>query len=356
MYRTRNLIFVFALALLVGALVAVEPSAAQLAHVPLDDFGLGLALAGVMTPGQARVIDPILTNIARGYQNSEFVGQKLFPVVPVRQRGGKVIQFGIEDFRIYNTGRAPGANTKRVNYGYEGAPYSLEQHALEGQVPFELMQEANAVPGIDLATVAIAKTQRIIALRTEKACADIARNASSYDAKHKVTLSGSDQWNDPDSNPSGDIAEAITAIRASIGRRPNLVVLSGAAFDAVKTHPKILDRIKYTSRDNATPEILAALWGVREVVVGDAIYAAAGDALTDVWGTDVIVAYTEMGTLRDMGLPSYGYTYQLEGFPVVESPYQDRNAKSWIYPVTDETQPVLASAVAGFLIQNTVGT
>lgn len=357
MHRTRNLFVVFALALVVGVLVTVEPSAAQLAHLslPMDDASLGLALAGVMTPGGARVIDPILTNLARGYKNSEFVGHELFPVVPVEQRGGKIIEFGLEDFRIYNTGRAPGANTKRVSYGYLGASYSLEQHALEGQVPFELMEEANAVPNIDLAQIAVAKTQNIIALRLEKARADLARNAASYDNNHKVTLAGNDQWHQTStSDPSGDIAEAIAAVRRSTGRRPNLIMLSGAVFDAVKTHPKILDRIKYTSRDNATPEILAALWGVKKVVVGDAVYAGAGDALADVWGNDVIVAYTEMGTLRDMGLPSYGYTYQLRNFPIVESAYMDRNAKSWIYPVTDECAPVLASAVAGFLIQAAV--
>ncbi len=41
-----------------------------------------------------------------------------------------------------NTGRAPGGSTKRVQYGHSGAPYALKQEALEGVVPFELMQEA----------------------------------------------------------------------------------------------------------------------------------------------------------------------------------------------------------------------
>ena len=36
---------------------------------------------------------------------------------------------------------------------------------------------------------------------------------------------------------------------------------------------------------------------------------------------------------------------------MVEMAYQDRNAKSWIYPVTDERAPVIAAASAGYLIQ-----
>lgn len=42
-----------------------------------------------MTPDSARVVDPILSNIARGYSNSALVGGSLFPTVPVQQRGGK---------------------------------------------------------------------------------------------------------------------------------------------------------------------------------------------------------------------------------------------------------------------------
>ncbi|ACL71497.1 conserved hypothetical protein [Thioalkalivibrio sulfidiphilus HL-EbGr7] len=306
-----------------------------------------------MTPRQARVIDPILTQVAQGHKNADFVGEALFPVVPVEQRGGKIIQFGKEDFKLYATGRAPGANTKRVNYGYQGDPYSLEQHALEGQVPFEIMEDANAVPNIDMATVAIRKTQNIIDLRLEKARADIARDEASYDNDHKVTLSGTDQWSDHDnSDPTGDIDAARSAVRSTIGRRPNTALLSGKAFDAVRNHPKIIDRIKYTGRDSITPEMLASLWNLQRVVVGDAVYAEDDGDLVDVWGGDVIVAYTEVGSLADMGLPSYGYTYRLRNFPIVEQPYQDRNAKSWIYPVTDEVDPVMAAGLAGFLIRN----
>jgi hypothetical protein len=39
---------------------------------------------------------------------------------------------------------------------------------------------------------------------------------------------------------------------------------------------------------------------------------------------------------------------------MVESPYQDRNAKSWVYPVDDSVSPVLASASAGYLISAAV--
>ncbi len=310
-----------------------------------------------MTLPQARVVDPVLTEVARSYKNADFVGSLLFPVVPVGQRGGKIVEFSKEDFRLYATGRAPGASTKRVQYGYSGKAYSLEQHALEGLVPMELLEEANAVPGIDLARVAVMKTQNIIALRLEKAQADLATNSANYPSNHQVTLATADQWDNftsSSSDPIDDIETAKEAIRASIGRYPNVVVMGAKVASKLKQHPKIVDRIKYTGRDVATPELLASLFGVSTVAFGGAVYEDASGALADVWGKSVIVAYTEMSSLADMGLPSFGYTYRLRGFPVVEQAYQDRNAKSWIYPVTDEVSPVIAGADAGYLISNAV--
>ena len=310
-------------------------------------------LGVTMNAAGARVVDPILTTVAQGYQNAEFVGMNLFPYVPVGQRGGKIITFGKEDFVLYNTARSPGANTKRIQYGYAGDPYALESHSLEGLVPNELQEEASAVPGIDLARGAIVKVQNTIGLRLEYQQATLATTAANYPSSNKVTLAGTSQWSDSASDPVNDIETAKEAIRAKIGKRPNIVVIGAAVFAKLRQHPKIIDRIKYTGRDSATPELLAQLFGVKKVVTGDAIYDNNG-TFADVWGKNVVIGYTELGSVADQGLPSFGYSYRLNGYPLVEQPYADRNAKSWVYPVTDEVSPVIAGSTAGYLISAAV--
>ncbi|MBY0243181.1 MAG: major capsid protein [Burkholderiaceae bacterium] len=309
-----------------------------------------------MSNSQARVVDPVLTSVAQGYQNAEFVGSALFPTVTVTQRGGKIIQFNKEDFMLYATGRSPGQNTKRVQFGHAGASYALESHSLEGVLPVETMQEAESVPGIDMASRTINGTQNIIALRLEKQQADTARNAASYSASNKITLSGTSQWSDFSgvSDPVAAVEVGKEAVRKKIGKRANTMVMGAAVFASLKQHPKIVERIKYTGRDVATPELLAALFGLTKLYIGDAVYSDDSGAFYDVWGKDVILAYTETGTLQDQGKPSYGYTYQLEGYAIVEVPYFDRSAKSWVFPVTDEVAPVIAGVDAGYLISNAV--
>lgn len=304
------------------------------------------------TAGQARVIDPILSEIAQGYQNQAMVGMALFPVVPVAQRGGKILSFNKEDFALYTTQRVPGANTRRVQFGYSSGTYALEQHSLEAVSPWELQQDAGTVAKINYAAMAVRKAQNIIALRTEYAQAALATTAASYQAANKTTLAGVNQWSDytGTSAPSKDIETAKEAIRTATGQYPNTVVLGAQVMGKLRQHPAIIDRIKYTGRDVVTPDLLAALWGVERVLVGGAVYTDAAGTMTDVWGKFVVVAYTQLGTVADLGEPTYGYTYRLDGAPYVEPGYQDRNAKSDIYPVTDEVSPVLTSAIAGYLI------
>lgn len=308
-----------------------------------------------MTNSQARVIDPILTEVARGYRQLERIGFRLFPRVPVRQRGGRIITFGKEAFMQYNNlRRAPGQNTKRVQFGYAGMPYALEDYSLEGQVPIETQQESMAVPGIDLASRTVNGVQNIIDMRLEVAQATLATTPANYAVANKITLAGTAQWSDPASDPIGDIELAKEVIRSQTGMYPSVMVIGAAVFANLKSVPQIIDRLKYTQSAIPTTAILAALFDIAEVVVGRTVQASDAGVFSDVWGKSVVIAYTPTGSLASQGEPSYGYTYQLEEMPLVEEPYQDRNAKSWLFPVTDVSAPVITGAESGYLISGAV--
>ena len=307
------------------------------------------------TPGQARVVDPILSAVARGYRSPKAaVANVLFPIVTVGLRAGRIISFGPDDFKLVNTARAPSANTKRIQFGYAGENYSLVDYRLEGAVPNELQEEASNGPGIDLSSNAVRRVQNIMALEREKQAADLARNEARYGAGNKETLSGTSQWSDPASDPFTDIMDGKESIRAKIGERPNVLTLGPKVLTALRTHPKVLDRLSTASdRPPATLQQLQALFELQQIVEGEAVYHD-GSQFQDVWGKDAILAFTTPASMQEMGSPSFGYTYQLEDRPMVEEGYPDRNANSWFYPVTDAYQPVLAGATAGFLFKSAV--
>jgi Phage major capsid protein E len=308
-----------------------------------------------MTPGQARVIDPILTEIARGYRSPKAgIANILFPIVNVMQRAGKIISFGPDDFKLVSTVRAPGSNTKRVQFGYASGNYSLVDYRLEALTPWEIQEEAGAVPGIDLIAMAVRKVQNVMALEREKQAADLARNDALYAASNKETLSGTGQWSDPASDPIADILDAKEVIRQQTGERPNVLELGPKVLTALRNHPKILDRLSTAAdRPPASLAQLAALFEIAQIAEGEAVYHD-GTQFQDVWGKDAILAFTTPASMADMGSPNYGYTYQLEGRPAVEEGYEDRNANSWVNPVADARAPALVGPSAGFIFKAAV--
>jgi hypothetical protein len=310
----------------------------------------------MQSSSQVRVVDPILSRHARGYRQPGLVGAALFPLAPVQAYAGQVIQFGKESFRLYNSKRAPGSNTKRIEYGYAGEPYAIVPSALEAKVPREHMRDAAAVPGIDLGGRAVNTVMRALLLEHEVACATLATTAANFGTDHKVALVGADRWTGGSSDPSEDVETGKEAIRASIGVYPNVAVVSAKALSACRFNAKILDRLRYTSSATPTAEILAALWGIQKVVIAGAVAATgATDAFGDVWGTHVVLGYAnENGGDANANIdePSCGYTYLIDGMPMVEQPYYDNNAKSWIYGVSHDNTPVASGMTAMYLIEN----
>jgi len=302
---------------------------------------------------QTRVVDPVLSEIAQGFLQPELVARTLFPLVSVVAYGGKVIEFGKESFRLYNTKRAPGANTKRVQFGFEGKPFSIQPSALEAPVPRERMRDAEQVPGVDLARRAVNLTLRALNLEHENTAATIARDPASYGADNKVALAGAARWTDGGSDPLGDISLGQEAISDQVGIEPNRMVLSNKAWRALRVHPKLIERIKHTTRDALTLEMFANLAEIDEVVIGKAKIASGfEDVFSDVWGTDAVMGYVNTNPSPQQEEPSFAYTYVIEGHPLVENPYWDDNSKSWIYGVSFDNSPVLAGMEAGYLIQD----
>lgn len=310
------------------------------------------------TINSVRVIDPILSEVALGYRHPTNVGMALFPSIGVPAAGGNILEFGREDFKLYNTRRAPGDPVKQIQFGHAGKPYALTNDALDAKTPREHQRDAEQVPGIDMLSRAVNRTMQVMHLALEKEQADLARDAANYVIPNKVALSGTDQFSDlANSDPAGVIQDAVNAIQAAAAVDPNVIVISRSVFNVLKHHPALVDKIKHTQVGVVTAELMASFFDVARVEVGKAIYLGDDDVTVDVWGKDIIVAYApELPTGMDE--PSYGYTYTMEEagvrHPLVEEARYESSVRSWINGVNYERAPVISGISSGFLIQNAI--
>ena len=262
---------------------------------------------------ELRIVDPVLTELARGYQNEAFVGTELFPIVPVTKEAGKVPQFGKEAFKLYRTERGLGADPNRISpEGRDWIEFQTEEHAIE--YPIDHREEEEDI--FDHEQYATQLVMDVIQLRREKAIADTAQDLSIYPVTQKVTLSGTDQWTDyTNSDPIEVVKDMKSTLRKAIGREPNVLLLGPDTFSALRDHPKIIERIKYSQKGIVTTDLLAQIFDIERVVVGAGLYADEDGKFVDLWQDNAILAYvSRRGTRFD---PSFAYTFRKKGQPVI---------------------------------------
>ena len=325
----------------------------------------------VMPLSQARVADPVLTNIVQGYRQPEFVASFLSPSVPVSLRAGKIVTFGKEDFVLHQTRRSPGGPVNRKSSKYGSRSYELYQDAIAEEVTLEEAEEAiNGAARINLRTNAPKRAMRTIMLGLEKDTADLMQSSAQYETANTVALSSGDRWDNytsGTSNPSQDMNNWKEAVRDQIGVYPNRAVIGPKVYLALKDHPLIIERVKYTSSDSVTLALIAQYFDMPGgIKVGGGKYLDASDNLADIWGKNVVLGYVPTEADADMGYltpqpgidketPAYSYTYVLNGYPMAEPERWDPDKGVFVYPVWAERAPELVGmgatgkCCAGFL-------
>jgi hypothetical protein len=301
---------------------------------------------------QIRVVDPLLSDHARGYTNADFVGAALFPTVDMPTRAAKRIEFGRDAFRRRQTRRAPGTPIKQAGFGYEGKPVQLRQEALQAVTPMEYQEDAQVAPGFDLQQLSVDVVLAIIAMEKEIQQATVARTSGNYAASNRLAPTGTDKWSNPTSDPKSQIFDAKEVIRKRTGRRPNTLVISGAVTSALGKHEKILSHFRPTNASAISLAMLASYFDIPSVVSGDAIYDTDDSTSVDVWGAEAVLAYVPPAGQRNIMLPSFGYTYQLKSYPAVGAVEWDKDLLSWTNNVIDEFSAEMVGADAGFLFQS----
>jgi len=298
-----------------------------------------------------RIVDPVLTSIARGYSNAALIAVNLFPIVEVEKEGGKIPQFTKEAFKIYNTERAIRAKSNRINpEDKTSIDFALAEHDLEYPMDYREIEEDI----INLRMHASVVVSDGIALRLEKIAADLAQDDANYPTGNKITLSGTSQFTDATSNPFTTIDNAKDAVRAKIAKRPNVAILGAATYKALKNHPLILDRIKVTDHAIVNPELLKALLDLDELFIGDAVYSNDAGTFIDIWSDNMILAYVpkKLANIdRSVYEPSFAYTLRKKNYPIVDR--YEEGGKLEIVRSTDIFTAKIVGSDAGYLIKDT---
>lgn len=267
-------------------------------------------------------IDRALTNISVAYLQdaSAFIADKVFPVVPVKRQSDVFYVYNKGDF-MRDEAQVRGAASESAggDYGVESAdPYYCRKHAFHKDVTPE--ERTNYDEPLDADTDATDFVSQKMLIRREMEWAGKFFKSGVWGTEITGVADGATegqtiQWDLATSNPIKDITGAGVAMASATGYKPNKLVLSPYAFNALKNHEDILDRIKYTQKGIVTTDLLATLFEVDNVYVAwgvvNSAKKGAADAVDFIYGKHALLCYSNpRPALRK---PSAGYVFAWTG-------------------------------------------
>lgn len=305
-----------------------------------------------MLTQQDVVVDPALSNVSIKYSNDTFIADEVFPVVMVSKQTGKYYVYDKANLRINATLRAAGAGANEIDFGLTTASFSCDDHALKEFVADEIQDQADAAlnPLID-ATETV--TEQLM-LDREQALATLLSNTANI--TQNTTLAGTSQWSDyANSDPIGDVRTARTTVHSSTFKKPNTLIMGKQVFDMLVEHPAIIERIKYSALGVVTSELLARVFQVEKVLVGEAGSNTAAEGQTDslsyVWGKHAWVAF--ISPRVSLKMLTVGITFTYKQRSVKRWRDEDREG-TYVRVGQDNYVQKIVAANAAYLIKNAV--
>lgn len=266
-------------------------------------------------------IDKPLTNLSVAHiqEASNFIADKVFPIVPVQKQSDTYFEYNKDDFfRDEASVRAKGTESAGGDYDVETAtPYFCKKYAFHMDVTED--DRVNADDPLDPnKDAAIFVTQKLLIKREVEWAKNFFKEGVWGEDIVGAESPGSGQtlhFSNSASDPIKVITDAGVRMAGKTGFKPNTLVLSPHVFNALVNHEDVLDRVKYTQRGIVTEDLLAVLFGVERVLVPWAVQntgAKGGEASTDfIMGKHALLCYS--APRPSLRVPSAGYIFAWKG-------------------------------------------
>jgi hypothetical protein len=261
-------------------------------------------------------VDSLLTNISIAYiqAQSRYIASRVFPILPVAKKTDLFKTYTKADwFRDEAKPRADSSESAGSGYNLASDSYSCDVVALHKDIGDQTRTNADSVINLDRDATEFV-TQRLLLQQEKKWVSDYF--ATSIWDTDVVGNTDFTRWSTfATSDPVADIETAKETILINTGIMPNVLVIGYQVFKILKQHPQIIDRIKYTTSENVTVQLLARMFEVDRVEVAMATNNTAQEGATASYsfthGKHALLLYSNPSP--GLLAPSAGYTFQWTG-------------------------------------------
>jgi len=289
-----------------------------------------------------------LTNIAVAYmQDSDnYIADKIFPIVPVDFQSDLYYKWSKDDFfRDEAQLRADGQESAGSGLNLTSDSYAALVWALHKDIGDQMRRNADPAVDIEVAVTRMLMQKLLIRRDRQFASKYLTTGLWGTDitgvSANPVVGTSVYQWSDgANSDPFSDVSDGQTAILQNTGQEANTLAISWAVYQALRKHPLVIDRVKYTMQADArsiTPELLAAAFDVERVCVAKSTYntAAEGAAGTYSFAVGKTALLCHSAPEPGLMIPSAGYIF---GWAGLEGNNAD-GISAWSEPVPNRGKP-----------------
>lgn len=266
-----------------------------------------------------------LGNLSVAYRSdpNDYVHDKVFPNVPVQKQSDRYIVYTKDFwFRSEAAKRKSGSESAGTGFEIDNTPnYFCDKWALHVDITED--ERANADDPLDpdydavelLTTQMMIKREKLWIAQYMTASVWQGYYVSGSPADFAPNTNGSGYWDSSSSNPLTDVEKIKSQMKSRTGREPNILVVTDNVYRALKNHPVIMDRIKYTQRGQITKDMLASFFEVDKFLVAGAVFNSAKHGQTASMGYMAsnlfLLAYAP--PRPGIRVPSAGYTFEWVG-------------------------------------------
>ena len=294
-------------------------------------------------------INAYLSKVARGYSNSAFIAENLFPVIDSELEKVDIFEFNKEAFQVYDTERSIRANSNVISpKGFNKKTTTLTEHDLAYPIDYREEEESKVVKLQLHATNVVTEGLK---LKHEKQCADLVQNVDNYDTGNKIVLSGMHLFSSQYSDPEGVIDDAKNAICSKIAQEPNTMVMGYEAYKDLKRNPVLRKLVSDSSTKIVTLDLMKQIFDIENIYVGKSVFVNESNEFVKVWGNKIVLAYVPKLDSRTEYDPSFAYTVKKKDSLKIDEYTKEGNKVKYIR-ATDIYTPFLVGADAGYLIVN----
>lgn len=262
--------------------------------------------------GDVHVNTP-LTNISVAWvQNAtNFVADKVFPIVPVEKQSDLYYEFDRGDFlRDEAKARAESSESAGSGFRLSTTSYNCRVEALHKDIDDRVRSNADSVLSLDAAATQFLAQK--MAIRRDRRFATQFFTTGVWG----TDSTPSNLWDTSTGTPRKDVDAGKTAILNVTGFEPNTLVMSYAVFVALRSSADVRDQFKYTSADSIDEAMLARYFGLQNLFVAKGVYNSANEGQTStgaaIFGKHALLCYVPPAP--GLMTPAAGYTFAWSGY------------------------------------------